>query len=85
MTGQNVARQHQMVTCRMIVVARKRTSTKVVQRIKQWKLKKEDCCDDLRERLEQVLGDHEELPNDWVTTETVIRETAGAVMVCCSE
>ena len=32
-------------------------------------------CEDFRERLGQTLGGHVELPDDWVTTSTLISET----------
>lgn len=35
-------------------------------RIKEWKLKKEECCTELEVR--QVLGDREVLPDYWEST-----------------
>ena len=81
-TGETVDRQHQMVVCSIILVVKERKRAKVEQRIKWWKLKKEDCCKDFRERLKQTLGGHEELLDDWVTTATVIRETGRGVGWC---
>uniref|UniRef100_A0A3Q3WZ90 Sodium-dependent phosphate transport protein 2A n=1 Tax=Mola mola TaxID=94237 RepID=A0A3Q3WZ90_MOLML len=43
-------------------------------------LLKEDCCEDFRKRLRQVLVGCEKLPEDWVTTATVIRETGREVL-----
>ena len=63
----------------MTLVTRKRKRAKAGQRIKWGKLKEEECCEDSRERLRQALCGHEELPGDWVTTATVIRETGREV------
>ena len=47
-TGETGDRQQQMVVCRMTLVMRKRKRAKAEQRIKWWKLKREDCCEDFR-------------------------------------
>ena len=54
-TGESVAR-HQMVVYRMTLVGRKRKRAKAEQKIKWWKLKREECCKDLRQRLRLTLG-----------------------------
>ena len=46
----------------------------------QGELKKEDCYEDFRERVRQALGIRDELPDDCVTTATVIRETGRDVL-----
>ena len=56
MTGESVDRQHRIIVCRMNLGVRKRKRAKVEQVIKWCKLKKEDCCEDLRESLRQALG-----------------------------
>ncbi|KAJ8348945.1 hypothetical protein SKAU_G00275370 [Synaphobranchus kaupii] len=51
-TGESVARQHQMVVCRMTLEDKRRRRAKggkVEPRIKWWKLKKEECCVEFRE------------------------------------
>ena len=53
---------------------RKRKSVKTEQKIKWWKLRKEEYCEDLRMKVRAVLGHAEEFPDDWETTATVIRE-----------
>ena len=63
-TGASIARQHRMVVCRRTLL-RKRKRANVEQRIKWWKLRKEDCCEDLKLRLGKALGGCEELPDDW--------------------
>ena len=40
-----------------------------------WKLEKKESCENFRKRLRQALSGLEEMPNDWVTTATGIRET----------
>ena len=47
-TGESVATKHWIVGCRMILLVRKRKRPKVEDRIKWWKLKKEDCWDNFR-------------------------------------
>ncbi len=49
-------------------------------RLKWWKLKEEHCCVNFREGVRQALSGGEELPNDWVTTAEVVRETARKVL-----
>ena len=44
--GDNVAKQHRLLVCRMTLETRKRRTTKAEPRIKWWKLKKEDCCEE---------------------------------------
>ena len=41
--GESVARQHKIVVCRMTLVVRKLKRTKAEQRIKWWKVKREEC------------------------------------------
>eukprot|EP00064_Thunnus_orientalis_P005610 superscaffoldBa00000558_g5624 len=77
---ENEARQNWMVVCRMTLETRKKKRMKAEPRIKWWKLKKEDCCVDFREELRQMLGGSEELPDGWVTTAEVVRETARKVL-----
>ncbi|KAJ8364363.1 hypothetical protein SKAU_G00131940 [Synaphobranchus kaupii] len=78
--GESLARQHQMVACRMTLEIKKRKRVKAEPRIKWWTLKKEDCCVEFRVELRQALGGSEELPADWVTTAEVVRETARKVL-----
>ena len=49
--GDNVAKQHRLLVCRMTLETRKRRTTKAEPRIKWWKLKKEDCCEEFREEI----------------------------------
>ena len=44
--GDNVAKQHRLLVCRMTLETRKRRITKAEPRIKWLKLKKEDCCEE---------------------------------------
>ena len=78
--GESVARQHRMVVCRMTLVTRKMKRTKAEQRTKWWKLKREECCMVFREELRKALGGQGELPDDWTTTASVIRETGRRVL-----
>ena len=50
------------------------------QRTKWWKLKKEECLVAFREELSQALAGQEVLPDDWMTTANVIRETGRRVL-----
>ena len=75
-TGESVAEHHEMVVWRTTLVMRTTKRVNVEQKIKRWKLKKEDCFEAFRERLTLALGGHEELPDDRVTIATVIRETS---------
>ena len=72
-TGKSVARKYwmclatlasgiTMVIWKMTLVVRKCRRVMSEQRIKFWKLQKENCCENFREKLRQVLGGREELP-----------------------
>ncbi|KAK3560607.1 hypothetical protein QTP86_010947 [Hemibagrus guttatus] len=80
--GESVARQHRMVVCRMtlMVCKTKRSKIKMEKKTKWWKLKKEECCEEFREKLRQALGGQVVLPDDWETTAEVIRETGRKVL-----
>ena len=54
---------------------RKRKSVKTELKIKCWKLRKEECCEDFRREVRAFLGHVVEFLDDWETTTTVIRET----------
>ncbi|KAK3553841.1 hypothetical protein QTP70_012189 [Hemibagrus guttatus] len=77
--GESVARQHRMVVCRMtlMVCKKKRSKIEIEKKTKWWKLKKEECCEEFRQKLRQALGGQVVLPDDWKTTAEVIRETGG--------
>ena len=57
--GDNVAKQHRLLVCRMTLENMKRRITKAMPRIKWWKLKKEDCCEEFREEIIRALGGEE--------------------------
>ncbi|KAK3572907.1 hypothetical protein QTP86_010579 [Hemibagrus guttatus] len=80
--GESVARQHRMVVCRMtlMVCKTKRSKIEMEKKAKWWKLKKEECCEEFREKLRQALGGQVVLPDDWETTAEVIRETGRKVL-----
>ncbi|KAK3506307.1 hypothetical protein QTP70_001252 [Hemibagrus guttatus] len=73
--GESVARQHRMVVCRMTLMVCKTKRSKIEKKTKWWKLKKEECCEEFRQKLRQALGGQVVLPDDWETTAEVIRET----------
>ncbi|KAK3543875.1 hypothetical protein QTP70_030042, partial [Hemibagrus guttatus] len=56
--GESVARQHRMVVCRMtlMVCKTKRSKIEIEKKTKWWKLKKEECCEEFRQKLRQALG-----------------------------
>ncbi|KAK3552305.1 hypothetical protein QTP86_010101 [Hemibagrus guttatus] len=80
--GESVARQHRMVVCRMtlMVCKKKRSKIEMEKKTKWWKLKKEECCEEFREKLRQALGGQVVLPDDWETTAEVFRETGRKVL-----
>ncbi|KAK3548559.1 hypothetical protein QTP70_014478, partial [Hemibagrus guttatus] len=80
--GESVARQHRMVVCRMTVMVckTKRSKIEIEKKTKWWKLKKEECCEEFRQKLRQALGGQVLLPDDWETTAEVIRETGRKVL-----
>ncbi|KAK3527990.1 hypothetical protein QTP86_013102 [Hemibagrus guttatus] len=78
--GESVARQHRMVVCRMTLMACKTKRSKIEKKTKWWKLKKEECCEEFRQKLRQALGGQVVLPDDWETTAEVIRETGRKVL-----
>ncbi|KAK3562736.1 hypothetical protein QTP86_006511 [Hemibagrus guttatus] len=71
-----------MVVCRMtlMVCRKKRSKTEIEKKTKWWKLKKEECCEEFRQKLRQALGGQVVLPDDWETTAEVIRETGRKVL-----
>ncbi|KAK3569207.1 hypothetical protein QTP86_026614 [Hemibagrus guttatus] len=54
--GESVARQHRMVVCRMTLMVCKKKRSKIEKKTKWWKLKKEECCEEFRQKLRQALG-----------------------------
>ncbi|KAK3549270.1 hypothetical protein QTP70_034481 [Hemibagrus guttatus] len=78
----NTARQHRMVVCRMtsMVCKKKRSKIEIEKKTKWWKLKKEECCEEFRQKLRQALGGQVVLPDDWETTAEMIRETGRKVL-----
>ncbi|KAK3506621.1 hypothetical protein QTP70_011150 [Hemibagrus guttatus] len=78
--GESVARQHRMVVCRMTLMVCKKKRSKMEKKTKWWKLKKEECCEEFRQKLRQALGGQVLLPDDWETTAEVIRETGRKVL-----
>ncbi|KAK3516006.1 hypothetical protein QTP70_000892, partial [Hemibagrus guttatus] len=50
------------------------------KKTKWWKLKKEECCEEFRQKLRQALGGQVVLPDDWETTAEVIKETGRKVL-----
>ncbi|KAK3571995.1 hypothetical protein QTP86_021348 [Hemibagrus guttatus] len=78
--GESVARQHRMVVCRVTLMVCKTKRSKIEKKTKWWKLKKEECCEEFRQKLRQALGGQVVLPDDWETTAEVIRETGRKVL-----
>ncbi|KAK3512376.1 hypothetical protein QTP70_007443 [Hemibagrus guttatus] len=76
--GESVARQHRMVVCRMTLMVCKTKRSKIEKKTKWWKLKKEECCEEFRQKLRQALGGQVVLPDDWAAE--VIRETGRKVL-----
>ncbi|KAK3570025.1 hypothetical protein QTP86_009185 [Hemibagrus guttatus] len=59
---------------------KKRSKIEIEKKTKWWKLKKEECCEEFRQKLRQALGGQVVLPEDWETTAEVIRETGRKVL-----
>ncbi|KAK3508196.1 hypothetical protein QTP70_017107 [Hemibagrus guttatus] len=78
--GESVARQHRMVVCRMTLLVCKMKRAKIEKKTKWWKLKKEECCEEFRQKLRQALGGQVVLPDDWESTAELIRETGRKVL-----
>ncbi|KAK3550515.1 hypothetical protein QTP70_000068 [Hemibagrus guttatus] len=78
--GESVARQHRMVVCRMTLMVCKKKRSEIEKKTKWWKLKKEECCEEFRQKLRQALGGQVVLLDDWETTAEVIRETGRKVL-----
>ncbi|KAK3507880.1 hypothetical protein QTP70_002299 [Hemibagrus guttatus] len=78
--GESVARQHRMVVCRMTLMVCKKKRSEIEKKTKWWKLEKEECCEEFRQKLRQALGGQVVLPDDWETTAEVIRETGRKVL-----
>ncbi|KAK3564446.1 hypothetical protein QTP86_020385 [Hemibagrus guttatus] len=78
--GESVARQHRVVVCRMTLMVCKKKRSKIEKKTKWWKLKKEECCEEFRQKLRHALGGQVVLPDDWETTAEVIRETGRKVL-----
>lgn len=78
--GESVAKQHRMVVCKLTMEVRKRKRVKTEKKIKWWKLRKEECCEEFRKEVGAVLGCVEEFPDDWEATAAMIRETGRKVL-----
>ena len=78
--GDNVAKQHRLLVCRITLQSRKLNIAKTEPMIKWWKLKKEDCCEEFREDIRRALGGEEDVPDDWTTTANIVRDTARKVL-----
>ncbi|KAK3532345.1 hypothetical protein QTP86_016026 [Hemibagrus guttatus] len=80
--GESVARQHRMVVCRMtLMVCKKKKRSEIEKKTKWWKLKKEECCEEFRQKLRQALDGQVVLPDDWETTAEVIREKGAGCVI----
>ncbi|KAI5609928.1 hypothetical protein C0J50_5600 [Silurus asotus] len=80
LAGDSVARQHQMVVCRMVLEVKKRRRVRTERRIKWWKLQEEECSVRIGKEVRQGLGGGDEVLDDWATTAKVIRETARKIL-----
>ncbi|KAK3537905.1 hypothetical protein QTP70_024567 [Hemibagrus guttatus] len=64
----------------LVVCKKKRSKIEIEKKTKWWKLKKEECCEEFRQKLRQALGGQVVLPDDWETTAEMIRETGRKVL-----
>ncbi|KAK3524775.1 hypothetical protein QTP86_004223 [Hemibagrus guttatus] len=63
-----------------VVCKKKSSKIEIEKKTKWWKLKKEECCEEFRQKLRQALGGQVVLPDDWETTAEMIRETGRKVL-----
>ena len=75
-----MTKQHQMVVCRMTMETRKRKRVKAEPKIRWWKLRKEDFCEQFREEVKQALSCCEKEMHEWTTVADVVRKTARKVL-----
>ncbi|KAI5625329.1 hypothetical protein C0J50_15188 [Silurus asotus] len=81
LAGDSVARQHQMVVCRMVLEAKmKSRRVRTERRIRWWKLKEEECSVRFRKEVRQRLSGVKEVLDDWANTAGVMREAARKVL-----
>ncbi|XP_060800080.1 uncharacterized protein LOC132901597 [Neoarius graeffei] len=80
MAGESVARQHQVVVCRMSLKVKKRKREIVEPKIKWWKLREVEHQKEFREEMRRALSGHGSLPEDWDTTAVLVREAARKVL-----
>ena len=78
--GDNVAKQHRLLVCMMILETKKWKISKTEPRLKWWKSKTGECCEEFRDEIRRALGGKEELSGDWTTTVNVVRDTARKVL-----
>ncbi|KAK3544508.1 hypothetical protein QTP86_013333 [Hemibagrus guttatus] len=80
--GESVIRQHRMMVCSitLMVCKKKRSKIEIEKKTKCWNQKKEECCEEFRQKLRQALGGQVVLPDGWETTAEVIRETGRKVL-----
>ncbi|KAK3572295.1 hypothetical protein QTP86_030253, partial [Hemibagrus guttatus] len=64
----------------LMVCKKKRSKIEIEKKTKWWKLKKEEWCEEFRQKLRQALGGQVVLPDDWETTAEVIRKTGRKVL-----
>ena len=80
LAGDDVAKQHRLLVCRMTLETKTRKIVKAELRIEWWESKKEACCEEFRKEIRRALGGKEELSDDWTTTAKVVRDTARKVL-----
>ena len=68
-----------MMVCIMIMEARKTKRVKAEPKIRWWKLRKEDCCEQFREEVKWALSCEKEM-HEWATVADVVRKTARKVL-----
>lgn len=78
--GDCVAAQHRMVVCKITLVERKRKTVRVQPRTRWWKVRNVEFGTAFREEVIQALGGGEDLPEDWVASATIIRESGKKVL-----
>ena len=71
--------KHWMMVCRMTMEAR-RKRVKAEPKIRWWKLRMEDCCEQFREEVKQALSCCEKEMHEWVTVADVVRKTVRKVL-----
>ena len=66
----------------MTMEIRKRKRVKAESKIRWWKLRKKDCCEQFREEVKQALSCCEKEMHEWATVVILLGRQLGKFLVC---